>query len=61
MDSKLLELLVCPVNKTSLIYMREQQELWCRVSKLAYPISDGIRTLLPDEARQLTNADLEQL
>ncbi|MEZ7817993.1 MAG: hypothetical protein ACI8RT_001255 [Candidatus Azotimanducaceae bacterium] len=61
MDSKLLELLVCPVNKTSLIYMREQQELWCRVSKLAYPISDGIPTLLPDEARQLTNADLEQL
>jgi uncharacterized protein YbaR (Trm112 family) len=61
MDSKLLELLVCPVSKTSLIYMREQQELWCRVSKLAYPISDGIPTLLPDEARQLTNADLEQL
>jgi uncharacterized protein YbaR (Trm112 family) len=61
MDSKLLELLVCPVSKTSLIYMREQQELWCRVSKLAYSISDGIPTLLPDEARQLTNADLEQL
>jgi uncharacterized protein YbaR (Trm112 family) len=41
--------------------MREQQELWCRVSKLAYAINDGIPSLLPDEARQLTDADIEQL
>ena len=61
MDSKLLELLVCPVSKTSLVYMREQQELWCRVSRLAYPINDDITSLLPDEARALTDADLEQL
>lgn len=60
MDSKLLELLVCPVSKTSLVFMREHAELWCRVSKLAYPIVDGIPSLLPDEARQLTDADLEQ-
>ena len=61
MDSKLLELLVCPVSKTSLAYMREHQELWCRESRLAYPIADGIPSLLPDEARQLTGADLEEL
>ncbi|MBT3610640.1 MAG: Trm112 family protein [Gammaproteobacteria bacterium] len=61
MDSKLLELLVCPVSKTSLVYMREQQELWCRVSRLAYPINDDIPSLLPDEARALTDADLEHL
>lgn len=61
MDSKLLELLVCPVSKTSLVYMREQQELWCRVSRLAYPINDGIPSLLPDEARALTDVDLEHL
>ena len=61
MDSKLLELLVCPVSKTSLVYMREQQELWCRVSRLAYPINDDIPSLLPDEARALTDADLELL
>jgi uncharacterized protein YbaR (Trm112 family) len=61
MDSKLLELLVCPVSKTSLVYMREQQELWCRVSRLAYPINDDIPFLLPDEARTLTDADLELL
>ena len=61
MDSKLLELLVCPVSKTSLVYIREQQELWCRVSRLAYPINDDIPSLLPDEARALTDADLEHL
>ena len=61
MDSKLLELLVCPVSKTSLVYMREQQELWCRVSRLGYPINDDIPSLLPDEARALTDADLEHL
>ena len=61
MDSKLLELLVCPVSKTSLVYMREQQELWCRVSRLAYPINDDIPSLLPEEARTLTDADLELL
>ena len=61
MDSKILELLVCPVSKTSLVYMREQQELWCRVSRLAYPINDDIPSLLPDEARALTDADLEHL
>ena len=61
MDSKLLELLVCPVSKTSLAYIRERQELWCRVSRLAYPIADGIPSLLPDEARQLTGVDLEEL
>jgi len=61
MDSKLLELLVCPVSKTSLAYMREHQELWCRESRLAYQIADGIPSLLPDEARQLTGVDLEEL
>ena len=42
MDTKLLELLVCPASKGALIYMREQQELWCAVSQLAYPIKDDI-------------------
>ena len=42
MDSKLLELLVCPVSKGALVYMRDQQELWCAQSQLAYPIKDDI-------------------
>ena len=44
MDSKLLELLVCPVSKAPLVYRRERNELWCRASALAYPIRDEALT-----------------
>ncbi len=50
---KLLEILVCPVTKGSLIYDREKQELISKQAKLAYPIHDGIPVMLPDEARNL--------
>jgi uncharacterized protein YbaR (Trm112 family) len=52
-DPKLLELLVCPLTKTTLEYDRERQELISRAAKLAYPIKDGIPILLADEARPL--------
>jgi len=35
MDTKLLDVLVCPVTKTSLVYRETEQELWCRGSGLA--------------------------
>ena len=56
-DSRLLELLVCPVSKASLVYHKETEELWCRGSGLAYPIRDGIPVMLEEEARQLTNEE----
>ena len=52
-DSKLLEILVCPVTKTPLVYRKDLDELWCRASRLAYPIHDGIPIMLVDEARRL--------
>jgi uncharacterized protein YbaR (Trm112 family) len=52
-DPKLLEILVCPVTKTTLEYDRERQELVSRAAKLAYPIRDGIPILLEEEARRL--------
>jgi uncharacterized protein YbaR (Trm112 family) len=54
LDSKLLEILVCPVTKASLVYKAERDELWCRASGLAYPVRDGIPVMLEQEARQLT-------
>lgn len=60
-DSKLLELLVCPVSKASLSYHRESEELWCRGSGLSYPIRDGIPVMLEEEARQLTQSERESL
>lgn len=52
-DPKLLEILVCPVTKTTLEYDATRQELISRAAKLAYPIRDGIPIMLPEEARQL--------
>ncbi len=61
MDAKLLELLVCPATKGPLDYDRERQELISRSARLAYPVRDGIPVLLEDEARTLSDEELEQL
>ena len=61
MDTKLLELLVCPVTKGPLDVQRDQQELWSRSARLAYPIRNGIPILLENEARTLSDEELEQL
>lgn len=52
-DPKLLEILVCPVTKSTLEYDEKAQELISRKARLAYPIRDGIPIMLPEEARNL--------
>ena len=61
MDTKLLELLVCPVTKGPLDLQRDLQELWSRSARLAYPIRNGIPILLENEARTLSDDELEKL
>ena len=61
MDKKLLELLVCPVTKGSLIYKPDTQDLISRSARLAYPVRDGIAVMLELEARILTDDELEKL
>ncbi|WP_372826627.1 Trm112 family protein [Polaromonas sp.] len=58
MDTKLLELLVCPVTKGPLDYDRDKQELVSRSARLAYPIRDGLPVMLENEARVLTDEEL---
>lgn len=58
MDTRLLELIVCPVTKGPLEYDREKQELISRSARLAYPVRDGIPVLLENEARPLTDTEL---
>jgi uncharacterized protein YbaR (Trm112 family) len=53
MDAKLLDILVCPICKGALVFLRERQELVCKADRLAYPIKDGIPVMLEDEARKL--------
>jgi uncharacterized protein YbaR (Trm112 family) len=58
MDTKLLELLVCPVTKGPLEYDREAHELISRSARLAYPVKDGIPVLLEREARAMSDEEL---
>lgn len=53
MDSKLLEILVCPVCKGPLRYDRAASELICRADRLAFPIRDDIPVMLEEEARRI--------
>ena len=52
-DPKLLEVLVCPLTKTPLVYDRKAPELISKKAGLAFPIRDGIPIMLVDEARKL--------
>ena len=61
MDKKLLDILVCPLTKGPLIYDKEKQELISKSARLAYPIRDGIPVMLEDEARPLTEEEVEAL
>ena len=53
MDSKLLDILVCPLCKGPLLYRKAQNELVCKPCRLAYPVNDGIPVMLEEEARKL--------
>ena len=57
MDSKLLDILVCPLCKGPLLYRKSRQELICKADRLAYPIKDGIPVMLEDDARKLPPAE----
>lgn len=59
MDSKLLDILVCPVCKGPLLYDRSVEELISVESGLAYPIRDGIPVMLEDEARRMSADEIE--
>jgi hypothetical protein len=61
MDTKLLEMLVCPVTKGPLRMGAQRDELVSRSARLAYPIRDGIPILLEQEARTLTDDELDAL
>jgi uncharacterized protein YbaR (Trm112 family) len=56
-DPRLLEVLVCPVTRTPLIYDKARGELISKAAKLAYPVRDGVPVMLPEEARALTEGE----
>ena len=48
MDAKLLDILVCPLCKSELLYKKTEQELVCKPCKLAFPVKDGIPVMLEE-------------
>ena len=60
-DSKLLDILACPLCKSPLIYDKLKQELICRADRLAFPIRDDIPVMLEDEARVLSSEETDAL
>ena len=60
-DPKLLEILVCPLTRTTLHYDRDRQELVSRAAGLAYPIRGGVPIMLPGEARELNDEERDAL
>jgi uncharacterized protein YbaR (Trm112 family) len=56
-DPKLLEILICPVTRTGLVYDREKQELVSKAAGLAYPIRGGVPIMLAGEARVLADSE----
>lgn len=57
MDSRLLDILACPICKSPLKYDKRGEQLICRADRLAFPIRDGIPVMLEEEARQLAPDD----
>lgn len=57
MNPKLLSILVCPVTKGPLRVVNN--ELVSVAARLAYPVRDGIPVLLENEARTLSDAEVE--
>lgn len=60
LDSKLLDILVCPVTKGPLILDRNRAELVSVAARLAYPIRDDIPVMLEEEARTLSTEEVER-
>jgi len=58
MDSRLLDILACPLCKSPLKFERDTQQLICRADRLAFPVRDGIPVMLEDEAKTLLPDDL---
>jgi len=61
MDKRLLDILVCPLCKSPLIYDKKASELICKADGLAYPIRDDVPVMLEEEARKLSLDEVEAL
>lgn len=59
MEARLLDILVCPVCKGPLVHNKAAQELICYADKLAFPVRDDIPVMWTDQARTLTQEEID--
>lgn len=57
MDSRLLEILACPLCKGPVVLHRDSNVLVCRADRLAFPVRDGIPVMLEEQAASLQPDD----
>lgn len=57
MDTRLLDIIACPLCKGPVVHRRQEALLVCRADRLAYPIRDGVPIMLVEEAKPLAVDD----
>ncbi|MEO6081057.1 MAG: Trm112 family protein [Steroidobacteraceae bacterium] len=57
LDSRLLDILACPLCKGPVVFRTEAAVLVCRADRLAFPVTDGVPVMLEAEARALPSDD----
>jgi uncharacterized protein YbaR (Trm112 family) len=61
LSKALLDVLVCPKSKQPLLYFAAEGFFLCPASRLQYRIEEGVPVLLVEEARELTQAEVDRL
>ena len=61
LDSRLLEILACPVDKGPLLYFADENSLYNPRLKKRYSVHEGIPVMLPDEAEDIDQAEHDRL
>ena len=61
LDSRLLAVLACPVDKGPLYYLGDEGGLYNPRLRRRYVVREGIPVMLPDEAESVSEADAASL
>ena len=60
-NSKIIDILVCPQSKTKLHFNKAKSELICKTCRLSYKIENDIPVMLVEKARTVSREELEEL
>ncbi|MDF1562878.1 MAG: Trm112 family protein [Deltaproteobacteria bacterium] len=61
LSPELADLLACPRTREPLVHVAERGLLYARLARLAYRVEEGLPRLLPEEAREVSEAEAAEL